>query len=248
MLAFILLLVLQQAAYGERAQTLHRQQPPVTGTAATIQEGERRLLDVSAVPSEGPSEGSFVAQGWRIEATHNGDLNGDGRADVVLQLIENLPTETKEGTLNERYRALVILFRRRDGSFERAGVANRLLYCSTCAGVLGDPEGGNISVEIKNGVLNVSQLSGSREATDHTWRFRYDARLGRFVLIGEEVEHYDRAVGGGTSTSTNYLTGLRVTRKTVVRREGEEPRLVSTKRTRVSRAPRFIENVDYERR
>jgi hypothetical protein len=206
---------------------------------------ERRFLDPQKVPAEGPSEASFVPAGWRVEQTYRGDLNGDRLADAALKLIEDLPHETN-GVWTTRHRALVVIFRRASGGFARAAVATRLLYCSTCAGALADPAGGNVSVEIKNGVLNVAQLSGSREATEHVWRFRHDARAGRFVLIGEDVDDYDRAVGDSTRVSTNYLTGVRVTKVFKVKRAGREPVLVSNKRARIQLPRRFLEDIDYE--
>ena len=99
-----------------------------------------------------------------------------------------------------RYRALVVLLARAGGGFKRAAVATRLLGCTLCAGALGDPEGINVQIDIKNGVLNVHQLSGSREATDLTQRFRYDAASGRFALIGQDSETYDR-IGGDSEWS-----------------------------------------------
>lgn len=233
MLAFIILLLLAPPS-------------PQAGPPATVSRGERRLLDLSRVAAEGPTEASFQPPGWKIEETYRGDLNGDGREDAALQLVEDLPTETADGAWNERHRALLVLLRRPDGTFARAAAATRLLYCSTCAGMLGDPSGANISAEIKNGVLSVSQLSGARWASEHTWRFRLDPAAGRFLLIGEDEDYYDRAVGDGTSTSTNLLTGVRVVKKTRVEREGAEPRVVSTRRTRVRAARRFLEDVDYE--
>ena len=238
MLAFILLLLVQDAA--------PQLPPPPAGPPATVRQGERRLLDLGRVPAEGRTEADFQVPGWKAEALYRGDLDGDGRADTALQLVEDLPLEGSDGVWNDRQRALLILLRRPDGSLARAAAATRLLYCSTCGGMLGDPAGGNISAEIKNGVLTVMQLSGSRWATDHTWRFRRDPRTGRFLLIGEDVETYDRAAGGGTNTSTNYLTGVRVTTKTRVPAGGDEPRVVSTSRTRVRTARRFLEDVDYE--
>jgi hypothetical protein len=238
MLAFILLLLVQDAA--------PQLPPPPAGPPATIRQGERRLLDVSRVPAEGRSEADFQVPGWKAETLYRGDLDGDGREDTALQLVEDLPLETSDGVWNERHRALLILLRRPDGSLARAAAATKLLYCSTCGGMLGDPAGGNISAEIKNGVLIVSQLSGSRWASDHTWRFRRDPDTGRFLLIGEDVDSYDRAAGGGTNTSTNYLTGVRVVKKSQVPKGGDEPRVTSTTRARVKTARRFIEDVDYE--
>ena len=217
--------------------------------AAARQDDVPRVLDVKLVPSEGRALSDFVPKGWKIEGDEgeiSGDLNKDGVPDKVLRLVEDLPVEASDGTYNTRYRALVILFAQPGGGFKRAAVATKLLGCTLCAGVLGDPNGANITIEIKNGVLNVNQLSGSREATDLTQRFRYDSPSARFQLIGEDVDNYDRAEGGGTSVSTNYLTGLRVTKMTKPTR-GERDAVVSNKTTRVTTARRFIEDVDYER-
>ena len=243
-----------------------------------------------------------MPRGWKTETDAGvvtGDLNGDGAADAVLRLVEDMPVKGAGGVYNTRYRALVILLAKPGGGYTRAAVATKLLGCTLCAGALGDPKGGNIKIEIKDGVLNVSQLSGARERTDLTQRFRHDADSGRFRLIGEDVneydratgagkgtstnlltgaritvttrvvsggrkaadlvttsaprttrfiedvETYDRAAGGGTGTSTNYLTGVRVTKTTTVGRGGRES--TSSKRTRVPRTRRFIEDVDYEK-
>ena len=219
----------------------------LTLSGAPRQDEERRFLDPKLVPSEGQSARDFVPKGWKLESDEGvitGDLNRDGAADAVLRLVEDLPVEGADGVLNTRYRALVILLARPGGGFARAAVAPKLLGCSLCHGMLGDSEGSNIQVGVKNGLLDVSQLSGSREATDLTLRFRHDAAAGRFLLIGAERSDYDRAAGGGTAASTNYLTGVRVTKITKVGRGGRES---TTSRTaRVPRARRFIEDVDYE--
>jgi hypothetical protein len=218
----------------------------VVADAMPRQSDERRVLDPASVPAEGRAVSDFVPRGWKIEGNDGeitGDLNKDAVADKVLRLVEDKPIEAADGTFNERSRALVIVFGK-SGGFTRAAVATRLLGCTLCAGVLGDPEGGNIQIEIKNGVINVNQLSGSREATDLTQRFRYDAASKRFLLIGEDVNDYDRAEGNSTTKSTNYLTGVRVTSKTNIVRKGRE--VTSTKTTRVPIKRRFIEDVDYE--
>jgi hypothetical protein len=216
--------------------------------ASARQDEPRRVLDPNLVPAEGAKPADFVPRGWKTETDEGvvtGDLNKDGAADAVLRLVEDLPAEGPDGTYNTRYRALVVLLAKPGGGYRRAAVAAKLLGCTLCAGTLGDPAGGNIQIDVRNGVLNVHQLSGSREATDLTQRFRYDAAAGRFVLTGEDVSEYDRAAGGGTDTSTNYLTGVRVTKQTRVLRGGRES--TTTKTTRVARASRFIEDVDYER-
>ena len=209
-----------------------------------------RYLDAKLVPSEGRAVADFVPRGWKLEGDEGettGDLNRDGAPDKVLRLVEDMPVERPDGVYNTRYRALVVLFGQTGGGLKRAAVATRLLGCTLCAGALGDPEGGNITVEIKSGVLNVLQMSGAREATDLTQRFRYDSASGRFALIGQDIETYDRAEGNSESVSVNYLTSVRVSKKFRVKKAGSDPVLVSNKTTRFKPARRFIEDVDYEK-
>lgn len=219
----------------------------VTLSGASRQDEARRSLDPQLVPAEGQSARDFVPKGWKVETdvgVTSGDLNHDGSPDAVLRLVEDLPIEGTDGVMTTRYRALVILLAKPGGGFTRAAVATKLLGCSLCYGALGDPEGGNILIEIKNGLLDIGQLSGSREARDLTLRFRHDAATGRFQLIGEELSQWDRLAADGMSISTNYLTGVRVTKASGPTRRGRESTL--TKTTRVPRTRRFIEDVDYE--
>ncbi|MBC7930996.1 MAG: hypothetical protein H7Z38_10585 [Rubrivivax sp.] len=239
MRAFILSLTLLLCFSSDAART------------TTRQDNERRFLDTKLVPAEGVVVSDFVPKGWKVETDEGevtGDLNKDGAPDKVLRLVEDMPIEGADGTYNTRYRALVILFARPGGvGFARAAVATKLLGCTLCAGMLGDPYGGNVVIEIKKGVLDVNQLSGAREASELAQHFRYDAALKRFVLIGEDTEYYDRLTLAGTQMSTNYLTGVRITKKTKSVGEGKDPAIVSNKTTRVPIKSRFIEDVDYER-
>jgi hypothetical protein len=209
-----------------------------------------RYLDAKLVPAEGRAAADFVPRGWKLEGDEGeltGDLNRDGAPDKVLRLVEDIAVQRPDGVYNTRYRALVVLLAQTGGGFRRAAVATRLLGCTLCSGALGDPEGMNVSIEIKNGVLNVNQLSGAREATDLTQRFRYDAASARFTLIGQDVETYDRLEGNSESVSTNYLTGLRVEKKSKVTKRGRDPVVVYNRTTHVKPARLFIEDVDYEK-
>jgi hypothetical protein len=222
------------------------------GPSSARQDGDEapRYLDAKLVPAEGAAARDFVPRGWKIEGDEGeltGDLNRDGAPDKVLRLVEDIPVERPDGVYNTRYRALLVLLARAGGGFRRAAVATRLLGCTLCAGALGDPEGGNITLEIKGGVLNIEQLSGAREATDLTQRFRHDAASGRFVLIGQDVETYDRLEGDSETLSTNYLTGLRVAKRSRIRKPGSDPVVVSNRTTHVNPARLFIEDVDYEK-
>jgi hypothetical protein len=229
--------------------TLILSQAYATAAARQDEDDAPRYLDAKLVHAEGRAAADFVPRGWKLEGDEGeltGDLNRDGASDKVLRLVEDIAVERPDGVFNTRYRALVVLLAQAGGGFKRAAVATRLLGCTLCAGALGDPEGMNITLEIKNGVLNVHQLSGSREATDLTQRFRYDDASARFAFIGQDVETYDRLGGDSESVSTNYLTGLRVEKKSKTRKRGRGPVVVSNKTTHVKPARLYIEDVDYD--
>ena len=61
-----------------------------------------------------------------------------------------------------------------------------------------------------------------------------------FVPRGWKLE------GGSESVSTNYLTGLRLVKRSKTRRRGRDPLVVSNRTARVKPARLFIEDVDYD--
>lgn len=204
------------------------------------------------VPAAAASAGKFVPRGWRIESETDdkltGDLNGDGKEDRLLRLIEDKPLTASDDTPNTRYRALVVLLGKDGGGFNRAVATTRLLFCSTCAGMLGDPAGGgNIQIKIQRNVIVVSQQSGSRFAYEQTLRFRFDSPTGKFLMIGEDFENNDRATGAIVRESTNYLTGLKIISKYRVTKDGGDEKLVSKVETKITRPKKFIEDIDYSK-
>ena len=215
----------------------------LSATTSRAQEEQRRFIDLKQVPVEGNSVQDFVPRGWKIEGRTDGDLNADSKPDTALKLIEDLPEETADGALNIRYRALLVLLKTEDGKLLRAGAGTRLLQCTGCGGMLGTG-GGDIAIE--KGVLVVYQLSGSRESTDVTQRFRYDPRLKRFVLIGQDTVNTDRLTGESTNESANYLTGVKIIKKTRLDKSGEHEIPVSSTTKKIPPTRRFLEDIDYE--
>lgn len=193
-----------------------------------------RPLNPSLVPAQGKAVENFVPKGWKIQDKVEGDINGDRGADTVLTLIQ------AGGTEIDRARALVVLVKQGNGQLQRLAVANKLLLCSLCAGMLGGPDGAGANIEIKKGVIIVSQLSGSREARNRTHRFWIDKSSKRLVLIGKDIVDYDRATGDSTSTSSNYLTGQQIVEK------AQAQKVISTKKSTIPKTKQPIETVDIE--
>lgn len=78
--------------------------------------------------------------------------------------------------------------------------------------------------------------------TKETFRFRYDLEAQRFVLIGADIETFDRMTGEGSTESTNFLTGTKLITKTKLSEQAGKKTLSNVKQS-VSREKRFIEDV-----
>lgn len=138
---------------------------------------------------------SFVGDGMEVETRFDGDLNGDGLADVVF--VERS---------NDDKRDMVALFGYRsetDVGFDKVGTMTL------------DPFPlGPASFSFKKGVLAVDDLTGGTTATSSTYRFRFDAAARRMRLIGIDAKLYSRTNNHGwSSISWNLLTGAMVHEK-----------------------------------
>ncbi len=171
-------------------------------------EEARTEFDEAAVPDSAKSVKGFVPEGWKIEEDVKGDLNQDGVIDHALKLIEDKPVNKDE--FSDLGRALVIVFGGNDG-LRKAAVATKILQCTGCGGAFYGAMPAPANVSIAKGVLTVSNDHGSRWVTEVTYKFRYDEQPGMFILIGFDYVSRDRAAGGTTTESTNYLTGKRIT-------------------------------------
>ena len=152
-------------------------------------------INKSLIPLQANELSKFVPRGWKIEEKLTGDLNGDSLPDFALKLIENKPEKDQSGDPRERSRALLIVLQSQDGKLARAGVADKLLQCTRCGGAFYGVVETPANVKIEKGVIIVEQDHGSRDLTNTTYRFRYDADTQRFILIGFDFADADRLTG-----------------------------------------------------
>jgi hypothetical protein len=178
-------------------------------TSSAIAQDEAGTFDKSRVPAQADKPEKFAPAGWKIEQQVTGDLNADGVADYALKLVEAKAEKDADGDPTERGRALIIALATKGGGLARAGVADNLLQCTRCGGAFYGVVETPTEVTIEKGILVVQQDHGSREITNTTYRFRYEAATGKFVLIGFDLVNSDRATAQVTSESINYLTGAR---------------------------------------
>src|SRR5205085_10003267 len=177
--------------------------------ARSLAQGDRTRINKSSIPAVAGAVNNFVPAGWKIEEQVTGDLNGDTVPDYALKLVEDKPAKDKDDMATERQRALIIVLRNKEGKLTRAAVTDSLLQCTRCGGAFYGVVEAPANVKIEKGVIIVEQDHGSRDLTNTTYRFRYDADTQRFILIVFDFADADRVTGKVVSDITNYLTVVR---------------------------------------
>jgi hypothetical protein len=128
-----------------------------------------------------------------VEAQLDADLNADGLVDVAA-VMRNEQAETR--------RLVVMLGYRAEFDLGHEPLAEMAM----------DPYPlGGATLEFKNGVLIVGDLTGGTSAVSSTYRFRWDPAETRMRLIGDDVTYYSRTNNHDSlEISTNRLTGVRI--------------------------------------
>jgi hypothetical protein len=156
----------------------------------------------------------FLPWEWRIELKVSGDLNGDGRDDVVLVLraiddrnVIDMRGQGGPESFDTNPRILMVAFANAAGGYDLA-LENHTLIARTTEPSAQDPldpngvqEGG---VAIKKGTLQVTlgYFGGNMGHLTHTFRFQG----GRFALIGFDSVDVERSKGTIRQVSVNYAT------------------------------------------
>jgi hypothetical protein len=158
--------------------------------AAVESTDQAPTADAPLLPTTGRSAASLTPPGWSRESETSGDLDRDGRPDLVLILV------SPEG----EHRVLAA-GRGTPQGFRKIGEAALPPHPLQAAVVAINDRG----------VLSVEDLVGGATAIQTTYRFRYDAQSGRVRLVGLDAVHFSRAgLHDVTRVSINYATGERV--------------------------------------
>jgi hypothetical protein len=165
------------------------------------------------LPIQGATAADFVPKGWRVEHQPKGDLNKDGRDDVVLVLrmddpaniVENEGLGASEFDTNPRL--LAVLFA--EGTGYRLAVQDHALIPRPDSPVMDDYLDGDDAVTVRRGAFTVRLHSwasaGSWYTGNTTFTFRHQD--GCFRLIGHDNSWMHRASGETASTSLNFVAG-----------------------------------------
>ncbi len=130
-----------------------------------------------------------------VMAQAEGDLNGDGIADVALLL-----TGSKGGDAPREER-LVVLAGLADGAYKLLSVSGEFCHPSKFY---------NLDLRERSLFVEAVQAADASRHGSSTLQFRYSARLGDLDLIGEEMRSVEYGNGDEERTSSNFLTGQRI--------------------------------------
>lgn len=214
------------------------------GPGAAQTDGET-VLQAAAVPEQGQRAADFVPAGWQIESQLADDLDGDGRGDLVIALIQRPKPDAQTADFPpSRSRALVIALQKSPGHFVRVGFSARVLQCTACGGAFYGVMPAPAKVSLVDKVILVSQDHGSRNLVDELYRFRYSASRGRFELIGYDLHDHDRLTGDDLRESSNFLIGLKLITRSRYDPASEKLKPVTQERRRIPRRLLALEQVD----
>ena len=121
----------------------------------------------------------FVEKGKVAIALEAGDLNADGRKDLILVTSEPIP----EGAAWEEgagERSVLILVREAGGSLRLAARNDNVVLCRNCGGVFGDPFAG---VEVRGTRFTINNYGGSNDRWSYSYTFDYSRRDGTWQLV-----------------------------------------------------------------
>ncbi|MGZ8937421.1 MAG: hypothetical protein ACXW02_08070 [Halobacteriota archaeon] len=114
----------------------------------------------------------FVETGTSPISIAGADLNGDGLQDFVL-VLERQKANDSDPDIEVGQRPLLILVRRPDGGLKEVNRNDKIVYCSTCGGMMGDPFQG---VEVGPKTFSVSHYGGSGWRWSVDYKFNYSRK------------------------------------------------------------------------
>lgn len=176
------------------------------------------LLSVALLAEEAPlmlptAAQSYLPKGWKVIEMVSGDLNADGRADLVFVREETDPRKinkllsSNDGFRNYNPRVLTVLMAE-EGGYRKLGEFGKLIPPAF------DDKYEHFDdrfdgISLNKGILNVGFRYWSSAGTWWMCMEDYKFRLesGRLRLIGSETDAFNRGSGEKDLVSTNHLTG-----------------------------------------
>ena len=183
----------------------------LVATPAAAQEVVPPPAAIPVIVGHAPSAVGFTPPGFELESQAAGDLNQDGRTDLVLVFRGHDPALVvtdagRTSSVDTNPRVLAVVLGNLSGGFDLA-LQNATLIPRRSSSIAQDYlEDGGVSVA--QGVVQVSLqdwLGAGLQTWDH---FGFVWRGGRLRLITYGQSVFNRGSGQTDSLQINYLTGI----------------------------------------
>lgn len=156
--------------------------------------------ELAELPEIGYGPESFTPTNWQLEKQCRGDLNGDGKDDLVIVVVRR----EGEGCFGQDIaRSVIVAFAAGNNEYSRVAIGNGV---ARLEGTLMS----DVSISVNRGSLVVSNLYSDRQLVVEKCRFRFSNQLKKFQLIGQDKYQCDRLTMNGKEESWNLLTGDRI--------------------------------------
>lgn len=121
----------------------------------------------------------FITTNTKLLAFVSADLNGDDKADYVF-ILEKQKKNPKDEDMEQGQRPMHIAIRQADGKLKLAKTNEKIVLCSTCGGVFGDP-----FAELTAGKksFTVSHYGGSAWRWANAYQFNYSRKDDTWQLV-----------------------------------------------------------------
>lgn len=143
--------------------------------------------------------GTLIPENQQLIKTVSGDLNGDGKQDLLIVSEEKEPYVND--SISQAKRTLYIFMADVSGGYSLLAKNNKLIPCKACGGLLGDPFQ---KLEVaKSGEFRLYIAGGSRERWALNYFFALSVNKKRWLLQKLTVDIYDTITE--KSTQKEYL-------------------------------------------
>ena len=146
----------------------------------------------------------FVPVGWVLTQWVQGDLNGDGRADVAAVLLRDNSVAGNPAD-QPGSRGLLVLFADASGGYRYQDLAPAALPCATCLSA--NPDTSDFALAIADQRLTVGW---SRDYPSHVrvkLTIGYDPERRALRLLGDETVTTNSASGQASRLTRDYVAG-----------------------------------------
>lgn len=124
----------------------------------------------------------FISKGFTLLDSASGDINKDGKTDLLVILKNDL-----EETSMDTTRPLLVLFGEDNGLYSLAAQSDSVVLCRGCGGVFGDPYAG---LTVKNNFFSIEHYGGSNWRWTRIITFRYDVKTKKIFLHRDAGESF----------------------------------------------------------